>query len=58
MFASVDPAVATALGLLLLALRDCGLEVGVGEENLERRVPMPVAEHEIVLHGACDDCSD
>jgi Fur family transcriptional regulator, ferric uptake regulator len=26
--------------------------------KLSRRVPMRVAEHEIVLHGACSDCSD
>jgi Fur family transcriptional regulator, ferric uptake regulator len=26
--------------------------------NLSRRVPMQVAEHEIVLHGACEDCAD
>src|SRR5216683_3040640 len=25
--------------------------------KLSRRVPMQVAEHEIVLHGACDDCA-
>jgi Fur family ferric uptake transcriptional regulator len=25
-------------------------------QNLSRRVPMRVAEHEIVLHGACRDC--
>jgi len=27
-------------------------------KNLSRRVPMRVAEHEIVLHGACEDCAD
>jgi Fur family transcriptional regulator, ferric uptake regulator len=27
-------------------------------KNLSRRVPMRVAEHEIVLHGACDECAD
>jgi Fur family ferric uptake transcriptional regulator len=27
-------------------------------KKLSRRVPMRVQEHEIVLHGACDDCSD
>jgi Fur family transcriptional regulator, ferric uptake regulator len=27
-------------------------------EKLSRRVPMRVAEHEIVLHGACEDCAD
>jgi len=26
-------------------------------EKLTRRVPMRVDEHEIVLHGACQDCS-
>jgi Fur family transcriptional regulator, ferric uptake regulator len=26
--------------------------------KLSRRVPMRVDEHEIVLHGACADCSD
>jgi Fur family ferric uptake transcriptional regulator len=26
-------------------------------KNLSHRVPMRVAEHEIVLHGACEDCS-
>jgi Fur family ferric uptake transcriptional regulator len=26
-------------------------------ENLSRRIPMRVDEHEIVLHGACPDCS-
>jgi Fur family ferric uptake transcriptional regulator len=27
-------------------------------KKLSRRVPMRVAEHEIVLHGACKDCSN
>jgi Fur family ferric uptake transcriptional regulator len=27
-------------------------------ERLSERVPMRVEEHEIVLHGACDGCSD
>ena len=27
-------------------------------EQLSRRVPMRVEEHEIVLHGACQDCSN
>ncbi len=26
--------------------------------KLSRRVPMRVAEHEIILHGACQDCSN
>ena len=38
------------------AFTDPDLETAI--KNLERRVPMRVAEHEIVLHGACDDCSD
>ncbi len=35
---------------------DPGLENAI--EKLSRRVPMRVQEHEIVLHGACRDCSD
>ena len=35
---------------------DPGLETAI--RKLSRRVPMRVAEHEIVLHGACQDCSD
>ena len=27
-------------------------------KKLSRRVPMRVAEHEIILHGACEDCSN
>jgi len=27
-------------------------------ESVSRRIPMRVDEHEIVLHGACPDCSD
>lgn len=27
-------------------------------QKLSRRVPMRVAEHEIVLHGACRECTD
>jgi Fur family ferric uptake transcriptional regulator len=34
---------------------DEGLESAI--RKLSRRVPMRVAEHEIVLHGACEDCS-
>ena len=33
-------------------------ELETAIKKLERRVPMRVAEHEIVLHGACQDCSD
>ena len=35
---------------------DPDLETAI--QKLSRRVPMRVAEHEIVLHGACQDCSD
>ena len=35
---------------------DNALETAI--ENLSRRVPMRVADHEIVLHGACQDCSN
>lgn len=35
---------------------DDGLETAI--KQLSRRVPMRVAEHEIVLHGACQDCAD
>ena len=34
---------------------DDGLEQAI--KRLSGRVPMLVAEHEIVLHGACPDCS-
>lgn len=34
---------------------DPGLEIAI--RKLSRRVPMHVAEHEIVLRGACQDCS-
>ena len=33
-------------------------ELETAIKKLSRRVPMRVAEHEIVLHGACQDCSD
>jgi len=35
---------------------DPNLETAI--KKLERRLPMHVADHEIVLHGACQDCSD
>lgn len=35
---------------------DAGLEDAI--RKLSRRLPMQVAEHEIVLRGACEDCSD
>ncbi len=34
---------------------DEGLESAI--RRLSGRVPMQVAEHEIVLHGACEDCT-
>jgi Fur family ferric uptake transcriptional regulator len=34
---------------------DPGLEVAI--QKISRRVPMRVAEHEIVLHGACNECN-
>jgi Fur family ferric uptake transcriptional regulator len=34
---------------------DDGLETAI--TRLSRRVPMRVHEHEIVLHGACQDCA-
>jgi Fur family ferric uptake transcriptional regulator len=27
-------------------------------DKLSARVPLEVSEHEIVLHGACPECSD
>jgi Fur family ferric uptake transcriptional regulator len=35
---------------------DPDLELAI--QKLSRRVPMRVQEHEIVLHGACQDCSN
>jgi len=40
----------------VMPFTDTDLEDAI--KNLSRRVPMRVAEHEIVLHGACQDCSD
>jgi Fur family ferric uptake transcriptional regulator len=34
---------------------DAGLENAI--KRLSRRVPVHVAEHEIVLHDACQDCA-
>lgn len=39
----------------VIPFTDPGLEAAIQE--LSRRVPMRVAEHEIVLHGACEDCT-
>lgn len=48
-----------------LVCDNCGTVIPFTDPDLEnaikklsRRVPMRVAEHEIVLHGACDDCAD
>jgi Fur family ferric uptake transcriptional regulator len=40
----------------VIPFTDTGLERAI--QKLSRRVPMRVDEHEIVLHGACGDCSD
>ena len=40
----------------VMPFTDTDLENAI--KKLSRRVPMHVAEHEIVLHGACQDCSD
>ena len=39
----------------VMPFTDTDLENAI--KKLSRRVPMHVAEHEIVLHGACQDCS-
>jgi Fur family transcriptional regulator, ferric uptake regulator len=39
----------------VMPFTDQGLEEAIHE--LSDRVPMRVAEHEIVLHGACEDCA-
>jgi Fe2+ or Zn2+ uptake regulation protein len=39
----------------VIPFTDSELETAI--KKLSRRVPMRVDEHEIVLHGACDDCS-
>jgi Fur family ferric uptake transcriptional regulator len=38
----------------VMPFTDTGLEDAI--RKLSRRVPIRVAEHEIVLHGACEDC--
>jgi Fur family ferric uptake transcriptional regulator len=47
-----------------LVCDNCGVVMPFADEALERaidelseRVPLAVSEHEIVLHGACPDCS-
>jgi Fur family ferric uptake transcriptional regulator len=41
---------------LVMPFSDAGLERAI--EELSDTVPPAVSEHEIVLHGACQDCSD
>jgi Fur family transcriptional regulator, ferric uptake regulator len=40
---------------LVMPFSDPGLERAI--EVLSRRVPLTVSDHEIVLHGACQDCA-
>jgi Fur family ferric uptake transcriptional regulator len=47
-----------------LVCDDCGLVMPFSDRDLERaigklsaRVPLRVSEHEIVLHGSCEDCA-
>jgi Fur family transcriptional regulator, ferric uptake regulator len=40
---------------LVMPFSDEGLERAIGE--LSERVPLAVSEHEIVLHGSCEDCA-
>lgn len=47
-----------------LVCDECGLVMPFSDPALERaidklseRVPLAVSEHEIVLHGACEDCA-
>jgi Fur family ferric uptake transcriptional regulator len=40
----------------IVPFTDSGLEHAI--HTLSSRVPMRVAEHEVVLHGACPDCAD
>lgn len=40
----------------IMPFTDEGLEDAI--RKLSRRVPMQVAEHEIVLHGSCQSCAD
>ena len=41
---------------LVMPFTDSGLELAIA--RLSKKVPLVVAEHEIVLHGACRDCRD
>jgi len=40
---------------LVMPFSDAGLERAIGK--LSERVPLRVSEHEIVLHGSCEDCA-
>jgi Fur family ferric uptake transcriptional regulator len=40
---------------LVMPFSDAGLESAI--ETLSERVPLKVSEHEIVLHGSCQDCA-
>ena len=41
---------------VIMPFTDRGLEEAI--TKLSRRVPIEVSEHEIVLHGACEECKD
>jgi Fur family ferric uptake transcriptional regulator len=41
---------------LVMPFSDAGLERAIS--SLSERVPLAVSEHEIVLHGACEDCRE
>ncbi len=41
---------------MVMPFTDPDLERAI--QKLSRRVPIHVAEHEIVLHGACEDCGE
>jgi Fur family transcriptional regulator, ferric uptake regulator len=40
---------------VVMPFSDAGLERAISK--LSERVPLAVSEHEIVLHGACEDCA-
>jgi len=40
---------------LVMPFSDAGLERAIGK--LSEKVPLRVSEHEIVLHGSCEDCA-
>jgi Fur family ferric uptake transcriptional regulator len=41
---------------LVMPFSDAGLEKAI--DRLSEKVPLNVSEHEIVLHGACQDCAE